>query len=195
MGASTTPSVMAIILKGITPCAICQGALDRAYLATSGVAFPESHPLYRFCDAPLHLDCLEEWPHRLQFSQGYFALFKQACQRGYATQLAIASDRSWSLGCGPCRRTCTLKDFDRNRLNDWPYYVQVVLQDWPIRLYSYWNEWEAFVAGEYSKGWEGGALLAAHQRMAVVRTIAPDLPSLERLLENYIQKSNSQQDS
>jgi hypothetical protein len=33
------------------------------------VFFPKGHPLFRFCDAPLHWDCYEDWPERLRFAR------------------------------------------------------------------------------------------------------------------------------
>jgi len=62
---------VALITKD-SRCAICDGSLrDGSYLATSGVAFPAGDPLWRFCDAPLHWDCYEHWPHRLRFAHQY----------------------------------------------------------------------------------------------------------------------------
>src|SRR5262249_38426729 len=43
----------------------------RGYLATSEAFFPEDDPLYRFCDAPLHWDCYEDWPERPRFAARY----------------------------------------------------------------------------------------------------------------------------
>jgi hypothetical protein len=64
---------MALIFPTST-CAICgQGFADRvALFATSGVAFDQGHPLWRFCDAPMHWDCYAAWPHRPEFARAYF---------------------------------------------------------------------------------------------------------------------------
>jgi hypothetical protein len=60
---------MALITKG-SQCAICNKQLGKApYLATSGVFFPVDDPLHGFCDAPLHWDCYEHWPHRSRFAR------------------------------------------------------------------------------------------------------------------------------
>lgn len=50
---------MAIIMEGLTSCPI-RGSTDlsKPYTATSGVVFPEGDELWRYCDAPLHLECL-----------------------------------------------------------------------------------------------------------------------------------------
>jgi hypothetical protein len=53
-------------------CAICGERLgEERYLATSGVFFPVDDPLWSFCDAPLHWDCYEHWPHRSRFARQY----------------------------------------------------------------------------------------------------------------------------
>jgi hypothetical protein len=60
---------MALITKG-SRCAICNKQLgEEPYLATSGVFFPADDPLWSFCDAPLHWDCYEHWPHRSRFAR------------------------------------------------------------------------------------------------------------------------------
>jgi hypothetical protein len=62
---------MALITSS-SRCAICGELLcTKAFRATSGVFFPPSDPLYRFCDAPLHWDCYEDWPERLRFARQY----------------------------------------------------------------------------------------------------------------------------
>lgn len=63
---------MALVFEG-SRCAICQQLLgDRPYTATSGVAFEADHPLYPYCDAPLHWDCYTSWSSRLEFARAYF---------------------------------------------------------------------------------------------------------------------------
>src|SRR4030095_9826125 len=53
-------------------CAICGERLgEERYLATSGVFLPVDDPLWSFCDAPLHWDCYEHWPHRSRFARQY----------------------------------------------------------------------------------------------------------------------------
>lgn len=158
---------MALIFPGST-CAICDGPLDGAYTATSGCAFPEGHDLWRYCDAPLHLDCLERWPQREQFSRGYFEMAVEQRRLGYGHVLARGA--SWVLVCGP-------------RAEDGlPYFAEVRLADWPFRLYSKWGEWAYFIGGGYKEDLEGAALAAADMVMAEVREAAPDGAALERLL-------------
>jgi hypothetical protein len=159
---------MAIILANST-CAICGRVLDRAYTATSGCAFPEGHPLWRYCDAPLHLDCLERWPHREEFSKGYFDSAVEMRRLGYGQLLARGE--SWALVCGPLVS------------GGLPYFAEVRLTDWPLRFYSKWDDWSDYVGGAYKVGWEGAILSVADKVMAEVRLLAPDGPALLRLVE------------
>jgi hypothetical protein len=63
---------MALVVRGVSTCAICgRLADDLPYLATSGVFFPPGDPLFPFCDAPLHWDCYEHWPERSRFARQY----------------------------------------------------------------------------------------------------------------------------
>lgn len=149
-------------------CPLCgQGFTDgRAYAATSDVAFPPGHFLYEYCDTGLHLDCLERWQHRLEFAKGYYDLYRtNFAARG--TLLHETPD--WILGCG---RAPVGKD---------PYYVKVVLLEWPIRLHTAWESWESFVASGFEKDLEKGALEKARAAIQEVRQIAPTLSSLGEL--------------
>ena len=149
-------------------CPICKGdfADGRAYTGTSGVAFAPPHHLYDYCDAGLHFDCLERWPHRLEFARGYFER-SRATFAHYGTLLAAAPE--WVLGCGPAP------------IASEPYYAEVDLADWPCRLYTRWQAWDSFIAGGYASGIIGGALLSATEAMSRVREIAPDLATLALL--------------
>jgi hypothetical protein len=167
---------MAIIHSAST-CAICGEPLDRAFTATSGCAFGEEHPLWRFCDAPLHLDCLERWPLREQFSRGYFDNTVEGRKRGYGHLLFQAE--TWVLVCGPVWNT------------GWPYFAEVQLTDWPFRLYSQWERWDEYVGGGYRVGLEGAALVAADEAMTAVRMIAPALSALSQLLRAAVQRRHA----
>lgn len=159
---------MAIIFPGST-CAICGERLDRAYTATSGCAFSSGHPLWEYCDAPLHLDCLEDWPHREEFSRGYFESAVESCQQGYGHLLS--QTESWVLVCGP---SCNM---------GLPYFAEVRLTDWPFRLYSKWKDWSTYVGGGYRERLEGAGLVAADRVITEVRQIAPDGSALSELLQ------------
>lgn len=160
-------------------CCLCgRGFGDRRpKTGTWGVAFPLPHPLYRYCDGGMHLDCLEKWPHRLEFSRGYFA-GRRADYSGMGTLLAEGN--GWILGCGP-----SLPNGD-------PYYAEVDLSDWPCRLYTQWANWDHFVAGEFGSKLAGAALKAATRVMQEVALIAPDSQALKRLRLGALQAHNAQ---
>ena len=170
---------MALIFPGST-CALCGELLDRPYIATSGVAFPLVSPLYRYCDAPLHFDCLERWPDREAFSAGYFES-ALARFRDHANLLVKRAD--WILGAGPTRHNQLPGGMTRPLDNDLPYYAEVRLPDWPFRLYTQWLDWEAFLAGGYREGLAGQALQVSEQVMGEVKQIVPNRQRLSGLLE------------
>jgi hypothetical protein len=145
-------------------CAICGAPLTRLFTATSGCAFPPDHRLFRFCDAPLHLSCLEAWADREEFARAYYDQALGSWRRKYGTLLH--ETRDWSLGCGPATPPA------------FPYYAEVRLSDWPIRLYSRLGEWDAFVAAGYRAYLEGAALSRADAVMGEVRALVPDQQAL-----------------
>ncbi len=152
----------------LSMCPICGGNFKdgRSYTATSGVAFAPPHPLYEFCDAGLHLGCLVDWPHRVEFSRGYFDGAKKIAI-AYGTLLVERSD--WILRCGPAPKE---KE---------PYFAEVDLVDWPFRLYSRYELWDEFTTGTFREGLDGPALVRAEEIMREVVAIAPDLSSLRSL--------------
>ena len=149
-------------------CPICNQNFndDRAYTGTSGVAFPNDHPLFKFCDAGLHFDCLENWKHRKEFSKGYFDLKKETFDH---MGTLLHQDENWILGCGPAP------------IQNDPYYAEIVIKDWPCRLYAHWNEWDSFIKTGYQVGLVGEALIEAIEIVNKVSRIAPDLSSLSKL--------------
>ena len=72
---------MAIFYEGMT-CILCEKEMDdhMDLFATSGVFFPEEHPLEWFCDRAMHWDCYERWPDRIEFAHGYFQMWVEAEQ-------------------------------------------------------------------------------------------------------------------
>ena len=156
-------------------CPICYGNFKdgRPYTGTSGVVFVRPHPLYEYCDAGLHFECLEKWAHREEFSTGYF-LQKREMFQAMGTLLYEGS--GWILGCGPALPS---KE---------PYYAEIDLAEWPCRLYCRWQDWESFLSSSYRKGLGNGALESAEKAVVEVRELAPTLASLgyirqERLAE------------
>src|SRR3954463_12402768 len=112
-------------------CAICHDRLDRPYTATSGTAFPSKHRLFRYCDAPLHLDCLATWPDREEFSERYFVRRLADYWRGRRETLLKATERCF-LVCEPSHGAS-------------PFFASVDLRDWPFRLYSEWPNWTEYI--------------------------------------------------
>ena len=159
---------MAIIHQG-SVCAICGEKLDRPFTATSGLAFGPDHRLFKYCDAPLHFDCLETWTDRLGFSLGYYQGHLQSHQNGYGSLLYQADN--WFLACGP-------------EVSGLPYFAKVELKEWPNTLYSKFDKWTKYASGEYQTGLVGEALTSADKIMAEVSKIAPDTNALTNLFRN-----------
>lgn len=156
---------MALIYDGST-CAICDGKLDRPYTATSGVAFEPPHPLYKYCDAPLHFDCLESWPHRVEFPEGYFNLpIGVAGKYGYRL---ISRTSEWMLLAWHIADEPFARD------------IEIRMRTWPFRLGPRWANWDNFVVGDFRIGKVGAALTAVEQVMSEITAIAPDLKALNR---------------
>lgn len=109
---------MALILS-TTTCAICDEKLDRPFLTTSGVAFVPGHPLFEFCDAPLHFDCVEAWPSRIEFSEAYFRLVLEYHEAGHGYLLKKKDD--WFFSTGPYIQRAP----DTGDQKLYPYYVEV----------------------------------------------------------------------
>jgi hypothetical protein len=153
-------------------CAICDGSLDRPYTATSGVAFTIDARLWPYCDAPLHFDCLPDWADREEFARAYFVSRLAAYWSRYGTLLSATAE--WFLACGPAAP------------REDPYFAEVPLARWPLRLYAKWGEWEAFVDGGFRAELVGPAVDVADAVMAQVRA---EVPSLEALKALYLQRS------
>lgn len=159
---------MAIIIKGRTPCAICRDLdLGRPFIVTAGVAFPQGHDLFPYCDAPIHVDCLAAWPHRERFSRGYYEMWKASSARGWPTLLAEGP--GWMLDCGPAAAGGS------------PEFVEVRLADWPVVLHARWDDWPAYARGAFRAGLAGEALSAAEAAMEQARAVAGSVDALAAL--------------
>src|SRR5262245_41399888 len=131
---------MALIDRKNSRCAICEGALDRPYTATWGVPFPSWHPLWSYCDAPLHFACLEAWPPRIEFAAGYFA-----------------SSRSYFAKQGTLLRETPLWLLGRGLYRNRPTYVQASLREWPFRFVAPHEHWVDYMSGPFADGITGVA--------------------------------------
>jgi hypothetical protein len=61
---------MALIFRGKTKCALCDGVLkaDDAIVATSHFIADRQHPLWRFSDAAMRETCFLDWDQRRLFA-------------------------------------------------------------------------------------------------------------------------------
>ncbi|HEY1049787.1 MAG TPA: hypothetical protein VGE39_08535 [Prosthecobacter sp.] len=149
----------------ITHCAICGGKIteDTPALSTSGVAFEPPHPLYRFCDTGLHQQCLVGWPHRREFSFGYVM----------GSGHVLRSDNEWNLICGPLGYGPCGKP-------GWPYYAEIRLHEWPVRLYADFERWGAYVA---NREWEPNFIPEVNE---AVRKVLHEFPQTDEELREYL---------
>lgn len=170
---------MALIHAG-SECAICGKPLDRPYTATSGCAFAPDAPLFRYCDAPLHLDCLAEWPARQEFARAYYEGSLGAYRQGPGNLLHLTE--SWFLACGPIVEEGSVSAKLLLSQAGEPVFAEVRLKDWPFRLYSGWREWDHYVLDGFGLGLEGAGLAAAETVMAEVRAVASSQTALAELL-------------
>lgn len=154
---------MALIGPSST-CAICKGPLDRPYTATSGLVVDMPLALLKFCDAPLHFDCLEVWPHRAAFSEAWYEARVPRDDAG--PHPVLIRTARFALVAGPA-----LPGAD-------PHYVEVLQRDWPVRLYSRWAAWNEFVKDGFKARLLGASLSASEMVMETVRSAAPDLAAL-----------------
>lgn len=173
-------SVLGVLSMGfLISCPICGGDFKdgRPYTCTSGVVFIPPHPLYEYCDAGLHYECLENWPHTAEFSKGYYLATKSMFE--YMNTLLIEG-QGWILGCGPA---------PRSKL---PYYVKITLENWPFSLKSKWDDWDLYLEGKYRDGICGRALEDANMIVKQVRELVPNLKALEIIRQEKLkdQKRN-----
>lgn len=111
---------MAIVALGTSRCVICGSTdLERPYLATSGCPFPREHGLWRYCDGPMHFDCIENWEHRREFSRAYFT---RARDRGLQRNEVAAEGPDWVLMVNA-------------------HWHELTLAEWPLRLVTRPAEW------------------------------------------------------
>ena len=149
----------------ISNCAICNEKIDEntPCLATSGVAFIPPHPLYQFCDVGLHQKCLSGWKHRREFSLGYVN----------GSGLILESTEDYRIVCGPM-------GYGPNGKPGWPYYVEVRLCDWPVRLYSRFEDWESYLS---AKTWESEHINEINEH---IDELIDDIPSTNEKIQDLL---------
>ncbi|MEP7288628.1 MAG: hypothetical protein ABI947_22980 [Chloroflexota bacterium] len=189
---------MAIISES-SNCMICGKTLNRPSFATWGVWLEPKHPLFRYCDAPFHIDCMANWTQRIEFSRSYFEMWRDV-YRGSMGNLLIEQE-NWMLVTGPAGPHITpdmKADFakilldvsGRSEDTSEPFYAMVITANWPLRLRTEWLNWDAFVLGGYREHLVDGALLEASQIMTAVARIVPDLTTLRGLLAYHLRNMN-----
>jgi len=60
---------MAIFFEGQSTCSICDGVLDKTREHIAWNAFlGQSHPLWKYSDSGMHMDCFQNWEHKEEFN-------------------------------------------------------------------------------------------------------------------------------
>jgi hypothetical protein len=177
----------------ILPCGICGQKIDRLYigLPDGGRTLPEH--LFKFCECPVHQDCLVRWEHRLGFSNANFHDFSQLLRDNILRGHILIQTDSWVLSTG--RRgphitpnmkkdyadlTLQLAELQVDTVN--PLFVSVLLRDWPFRLYCLWDQWTSYIGGGYRRKYIDQILVAIDVIVAEVRTFASTTEALDNLL-------------
>jgi hypothetical protein len=64
---------MALVLVGLSKCAICGEVIDTmdGCVATPAFVERQSDPMWQFSDAPMHRECFANWERRSEFVQAF----------------------------------------------------------------------------------------------------------------------------
>lgn len=149
----------------IDKCAICNQRITKEtpFLVTSGCLFPEPHYLWKFCDTGLHQTCLAQWEHRIEFSLAF-------CTEPLPGNI-LKRGTKWILRCGPL----IYGPYGKVEL---PYYAEIRLTEWPLRLYSRFLEWGHFIV---NRQWEDTCIEPLNKE---IQAYFPEFPnSTEQLQE------------
>ena len=86
--------------------------------------FDEHHPLWRFCDAPLHWACYEDWPERPRFARQYV----------YAQAESLPENPCWGLALFTDVVCLIVRKREPSLVHVWlsetATYLEVELSDW-----------------------------------------------------------------
>jgi hypothetical protein len=147
-------------------CAICGGEITGNTPHTStGSMFPESHPLWEYCGTGLHQTCLIHWPFRQEFSAAF-------CSERFGA-ISLLRHEKWLLLCGPIA-------YGPEGKVGRPYYAEIRLRNWPIRLYSRFEEWDSFV---HERKWEAHLIDPIKvEIMSLIETFPASVDALDDLL-------------
>ena len=169
---------MALIFE-TSRCSLCGGELDRPFLSTSGCAFPETHRLWQYCDAPLHIDCLQDWPDRIEFCSAYYRQrLDQYAREGW---YVLATGDGWFCGkTSPYPGTIfAAGDGD---------LVEIRVEDWPIRFLAHISRWSEFIRGDWhdsASNLHSYAFARAQIVIAEAKTLIPDTQALYKLIAHH----------
>ncbi len=156
---------MALIFEG-SRCAICGELVQGTdYTATSGVAFPPGDWLYEFCDAPLHVACVDGWEHRERFSRGYYESMLKTHRLCSGVLIEMPN---WFLGVGPAPR-------DKE-----PYYFRIAVRDWPRFIHTHYADYQKTVWAA-DTGLTGTVVPLMEDILSFLRAHVPDMRSLAEL--------------
>lgn len=188
-----------------TVCSLCGRALDRPFMGLSWFRGNLPQEILVYGDSIMHVDCFDDWEHRLQFSEGAFThklelWHKSGSSRGYV----LLQFENTALICGPIGShtvgaTPLVAEIMR-QMSGWradasaPLFTEVILRDWDLELRSNWYDWDEFINGGYKRQLEGLSLKSKAQIDSIIDDIRKDIPNLESLwkkLNEQIAKSDS----
>ena len=156
---------MALIFDSST-CAIC-GRIVRGtdYTATSGVVFEPGDRLYEYCDAPLHVACVDGWKYRERFSRGHYA--SRLATHQYCSGVLIEMSH-WFLGVGPATR------------EKQPYYFRIAARDWPQTIHTHYAGYQTTIWSSET-GLTGNVVPPIEDIFSFLRVHVPDMDSIADL--------------
>ncbi len=156
-----------------------RGFVSVPFLATSGSAFPPEHRLWRFGDAPIHIDCLQDWPDRHEFCSAYYRQrLEQYSREGWPI---LAFGDGWFLGMALPYPGTVYAALDED-------IVEVHVEDWPITFMADARPWTEFISGRWHDSathLHSYALARAQVVIGEVRRAAPDTKALYALITEH----------
>jgi hypothetical protein len=108
---------------------------------------------------------LLDWPHRAEFSAGYFRI------RSGGHVLLEAEE--WRLCSGPIQ-------YGPQGKVSLPYYAEICLREWPVRLYSRFQEWDDFIS---SRKWRATSIPGL---CGDIEKLLPTFPASSSALEELL---------
>jgi hypothetical protein len=137
------------------------------------------HRLWRFCDAPIHIDCLQDWADRQEFCSAYYTqrLEQYHRERWYI----LAKGDGWFCGKALPYPGSIFAAIDDD-------LVEVMVEDWPIKFIARISGWSEFISG----GWHAEAehlhsyaLARAQVVLAQVKSVIPDTQTMYKLISQH----------